>query len=293
MPTMKQKPIDSTVANMNKLADKIGNRCTTLFMSILKVMRFRINIKVLDSIYSFRIFDILIAFMSIILAGVIGYLVVKRRKIDVILTRKLSAETNATTLDSTIPETSEEINSAISQSTSQKNDSSINTSLDLPQFCYRMYKNGFLVKRYKKGVVKSRYIQINLKGEFCMHKISRNISKNIASMTPYQKVHLVELKDCFQCGDQPKTFIVEFNDKTLHLSVSSPLDTEYIVNGIKEIAKKKASDPNFLARYERYVDSGIHVTSEEVKHHEEDDGVSIASGTSTVFHSRSPEFKKR
>jgi hypothetical protein len=129
---------------------------------------------------------------------------------------------------------------------------SFNTVYNLEEFMVRLYKLGFFVKRIKQGgVVKERFISIDQKGNICFHKLAK-VSENELpkrSPTPYFRIPIAQLRECFACEDSPEpSLILDFKSKTLHLGVSSLVDRDYIVKGIKLIVQRAKKNASFLIR---------------------------------------------
>jgi hypothetical protein len=129
---------------------------------------------------------------------------------------------------------------------------SFNTVYNLEEFMVRLYKLGFFVRRLKHGgVVKERFISIDQKGNICFHKLA-NVAENELpkrSPSPYFRIPIAQLRECFICEDSPEpSLILDFKSKTLHLGVSSLVDRDYIVKGIKLIVQRAKKNASFLIR---------------------------------------------
>lgn len=124
----------------------------------------------------------------------------------------------------------------------------LSTEFDTTEFIARFHKSGFVVKKIKDGLVKLRCISLNANAEFCLYKnISKSNVLNANQGTPYYKVSIADVVDCFHCdGSKPPAFIVEFKKKTMQFSMNSILDMTYIVRGLRALLQKLKQDSAFL-----------------------------------------------
>jgi hypothetical protein len=157
---------------------------------------------------------------------------------------------------------------------------SFNTVYNLEEFMVRLYKLGFFVKRLKHGgVEKERFISIDQKGNVCFHKLA-NVSENDIprrSASPYFRIPIAQLKECFACEDSPgPSFIMDFKSKTLHLGVSSLVDRDYIVKGIKLIVQRARKNASFLIRSSSLLENSPTPSDTRVEEdqYEDDDNMS-------------------
>lgn len=172
-----------------------------------------------------------------------------------------------------------------------KKNIAFNTIFNLEEFMIRLYKLGFHVVRIKSdGTRKDRFITIDQKGNICFHKLA-SVGQNDSAKRiprPYIRLPISALKECFVCQDSPEpALILDFKDKLLHLAVSTKMDRDYIIKGIRLIAQRARRNSNFLLRSSSLLEDASTAGVEEYDD-DDDDARSIITATTlnTSFYKR-------